>query len=167
MKLYEEATAFIAEARRNSWAGGEHEVEPLHPGSKRHVFERKSGGLRYEDEFWGSQQFQGMEVVYGGDNALWVMSYRGLVSWEHAPFIDVSPGDIYRFLKAALIAKADEARLGISSKPIRFEEGMLSYEDTPDVPGHLGSVMSGTENIVLGRLVVVFQGKYLGGFVKV
>jgi hypothetical protein len=40
------------------------------------------------------------------------------------------------------------------------------YEDIPDAPEHSGTMMSGRENIILGRFLVLYQGVYMGCFIQ-
>lgn len=114
MSSTEEIRSFLAEARRQTWAGKKNKARSKVPGSKRYVFE--SGRLRYEDEYFGEETIMGREVVLLDNHPYWSMIYSGRTE-NYDP-------ELSEFLRQILLNQADVVRMGASNA--------LIFRETPD-----------------------------------
>ena len=89
--MNKELIEFLIEAKCNTYAGKDNEVESSRVGSI--DFEYAKGDYKYRDSYVGSKYFSGQEIVWIKDEPYWSMNYVGKVFDE--PF----SGD---FLKDAL-----------------------------------------------------------------
>ena len=97
---------FLVIARKNTWASGGGKQSPARAGSEgRFVFGKE--GWRYEDEFFGSQRFQGQELVYLNGRPVWGMVYYGGIP-DQTEGVDSEKE--FMFLKQALVTYSDRAR---------------------------------------------------------
>lgn len=67
----------------------------------------QEGNLRYEDEYFGEDRFQGQEVIYRDNKPVWGMVYYGGIVKQ----AKVDSQNEFGFLKRALMTKAQKARL--------------------------------------------------------
>ena len=96
-----ELRAFIAEAKRATYAAGvEGEAGPR-PGTKDIPYAKD--GWSYLDSYYGGIDFLGQEAVWFQGRPVWGMNYYGRTD------ITLSGSDLPRFLKAALLAMPTEA----------------------------------------------------------
>jgi hypothetical protein len=113
---FEELKKFIAEARKNTYAGGGKPVEkPLSKDSCQ--LEYRKGGYFYRDIYFpGKDNFIGQEVVYLKDKPIWSMVYCG----------SAEPPEVRNFLKKSLTNLAEKCRF---NEECEFGEGGLKYEN--------------------------------------
>lgn len=114
----EETADFLIEARRSTWVCGENRVATLVSGLK--IFDYEEGDFSYNDRLVGHARFTGMEVVlHKGVPVLSVVYAGGMLPGreEHAK-------EVHPFLKRALLARADTARL---AQYADYEEEDLHY----------------------------------------
>ena len=143
---FDELKSFIAEARRNTYAGDGKRIEnPFLAGSVQ--FEYKKGKYFYRDVYFGGEKnFVGQEVVYQNDKPIWSMVYCG----------SVEPPEATDFLKKSLSNLSKKCRFG---KECELEEDDLKYKD-----GGEGALerFSGEEEIFI-KGENVYKLKYQGG----
>ena len=89
--MNKELLEFLIEAKRNTYAGKNNQVQSSRNGSV--DFEYVKGDYKYRDSYVGSKYFSGQEIVWYKDEPCWSMNYVGRAFGE--PF----SGD---FLKDAL-----------------------------------------------------------------
>jgi len=113
---FEELKKFVAEARRNTYAGeGESIKNSLLNGS--HQLEYRKDKYFYRDIFFaGKKNFIGQEVIYLNDNPIWSMVYSG----------SAEPEEITPFLKRSLSALSEKCRFG---EKCELKENNLLYKD--------------------------------------
>jgi len=113
---FDEVKSFIAEARRNTYAGEGGSVKSsLLNGS--HQLEYRKNKYFYRDIFFaGKKNFIGQEVVYLNDNPIWSMVYSG----------SAEPEEITPFLKKSLSVLSDKCRFG---EKCELKEDNLLYKD--------------------------------------
>lgn len=112
--------SFITRARTKTWAGGMDKGKPSRKKSRGSLV-YKQGNLRYEDEYFGEDRFQGQEIVYQDNKPVWGMVYYGgIVSQAEANSLEE-----FKFLKRALVTKAHKARL---SGKIVYSEKHRTYQ---------------------------------------
>ena len=111
-----ELKKFIAEARKNAYAGEGKKVDnPRLPGSTQ--MEYQKGSYLYRDIYFsGEKNFMGQEVVYQNNTVVWSMVYCG----------SREPKETSKFLKKSLFNLAKECRFGGKCE---FEKGPFRYED--------------------------------------
>ena len=68
--------SFVAKARTKTWVGGMDKGNPGRQGSRGSLV-YEEGNLRYEDEYFGEDRFQGQEIVYQDNKPVWGMVYYG------------------------------------------------------------------------------------------
>jgi len=113
---FEELKKFVAEARRNTYAGEGGSVKnPLLDGS--YQLEYRKDKYSYQDIFFaGKKNFIGQEVVYFNNNPIWSMVYSG----------SAEPEEITPFLKKSLSALSEKCRFGGKCE---LKENDLLYKD--------------------------------------
>jgi len=113
---FEGLKKFVAEARRNTYAGEGKSVEDLNlTGSKQ--LEYRKGDYFYRDIYFaGKDNFVGQEVVYFKDSPIWSMVYCG----------SAEPQEVISFLKKSLLTLSERCRFG---GVCEFEENDFRYED--------------------------------------
>lgn len=143
-----ELIEFIIEAKRNTYAGKNNQVESSRKCSI--DFEYVKNDYKYRDSYVGSKYFSGQEIVWQNNEPVWSMNYVGKVTDE--PF----SGD---FLKEALKrCTYDMPYRG----PALFEDGDYSYLCTAE----------GNYEWFEGREIIFFQNKQIyelkfhGGLIK-
>lgn len=141
--------SFVAAAHENGYA-----TTAAEAGSFGKVITYEAGELRYEDHYFGSRAFVGLEAVFAEGDPVWGMCYRGEPT---APDVDHEP--VYAFLRDALAAVP-------ADRPYRGPE---SYVDEPfayraAASGDIGRV-SGTETIEREGSVV-YRGRFAGGRIE-
>lgn len=111
-----ELKKFIAESRRNTYAGEGKRVEtPLLSDSRQ--LEYKNGKYFYRDIYFdGEDNFAGQEVIYIGDRPVWAMVYCG----------SAEPDEMTGFLKKSLTQLSEKCRFGGVAE---FQEGKFRYKD--------------------------------------
>lgn len=145
---------FVSKARTKTWAGGMDKGRSNRTGSRGSLVYQE-GNLRYEDEYFGEDRFQGQEIVYQDDKPVWGMVYYGGMVAENG----IDSQDEFGFLKRALLVKAQKARLtGIAV----YSEGDRSYRcetkgDWSDFRG---------EEKIRSRDVIVHRVVFAGGIIK-
>jgi hypothetical protein len=145
---FSELKKFIAEARKNTYAGGEKPVEnPLLACS--YQLEFRKGDYFYRDiYFTGKDNFIGQEVVYLKNEPVWSMVYCG----------SAEPPEVTEFLKKSLSILTEKCRF---NEECDFEEGDFRYENEGE--GGLER-FHGKESIsVKGEKV--YKLRYQGGLV--
>jgi hypothetical protein len=147
-------SAFLVEAKRNTYAAQRGRVPSSRPES--HDFAYEKGKFRYLDSYVGEIRFSGEEIVWYDSKPVWSMNYYGrLLGPEPGPGF----GD---FLKRALL-------LVSKTKPFRgpdlYEEGEYRFVQTFE-----GGVetLSGIEDFsgreeILYRDVAVYRLWFHGG----
>ena len=113
---FEELKKFVAEARKNTYAGeGESVKSPLLDGS--HQLEYEKDKYFYRDIFFtGEKNFIGQEAVYFNGNPIWSMVYSG----------SAEPKEITPFLKKSLSVLSEKCRFG---ERYELKENNLLYKD--------------------------------------
>lgn len=145
---FEELKNFIAEARKNTYAGGGKPVEnPLLAGS--YQLEYGKGDYFYRDIYFsGKDNFIGQEVIYLKDSPIWSMVYCG----------SAEPPEVRDFLKEGLLNLAEKCRF---NEECEFEEGDLKYKNEGE--GTLEQ-FHGKESVYIGE-EKVYKLRYQGGLI--
>jgi hypothetical protein len=145
--------AFLATARRRRYADEGGTVPAVLPSARQVEF--ASDGWRYWDLSVGGERFAGQEFVYRDQSPFWSMVYAG-GRWPEA---ELATADIYRFLRAALIAEAERCRL--PGRSLHGEE-LLRYISS--AAGDLAWFEGDEEVRYQGRVVyrMVFSGGRVG-----
>lgn len=145
---FDELKNFIAEARRNTYAGDGKRIEsPFLTGSVQ--LEHRKGEYFYRDIYFGGEKnFIGQEVVYQNDKPIWSMVYCG----------SVEPPEAANFLKKSLSNLSEKCRFG---EECEFEEDDLRYKDEGE--GTLERFNGEEEIFIKGESV--YKLKYQGGLV--
>jgi len=145
---FDELENFIAEARRNTYAGDGRRIEnPFLAGSIQ--LEYKKGEYFYRDIYFGGEKnFAGQEVVYQNDKPIWSMVYCGSAELE----------EVSDFLKKSLSNLFEKCRFG---GECNFEERNFRYEDRGE--GMLER-FSGEEKIFI-KGKNVYKLNYHGGLI--
>lgn len=146
---FEELKRFIAEARRNTYAGEGKPVEKtLLNGSCQ--LEYKKGEYFYRDiYFTGKDNFIGQEVVYFNDKPIWSMVYCG----------SSEPPEVTNFLKKSLSTLSEKCRF---NEKCEFEENDFRYENEGE--GTLEQ-FHGEETISV-KEEKVYRLRYQGGLIS-
>ncbi len=144
---------FLVEAKKNTYASDSPNIvaKPYLESSKQ--FQFSNGKYLYQDIYFGTEKFSGMEIVYDENVPIWTMVYSGGVDYP----MDLK--EVYSFLKRALrnISFDFPAR-----GPRIFREGHLTYENNYE-----GSIerFHGEEYILLNE-TEVYRLSYYGGIVN-
>lgn len=113
-----ELKKFIAQARRNTYAGGGKPVEnPLLMGSYQLEF-RKDDYFYRDIYFVGKKNFIGQEVVYLKNILVWSMVYCG----------SAEPPEVTDFLKDSLLTLSENCRFG-EEWEFENKKKAFKYED--------------------------------------
>lgn len=143
-----ELLEFIVEAKRNTYADKNNQVESSRIGSI--DFEYTKEKYKYRDSYVGSKFFSGQEIVWIEDVPIWSMNYVGKVTGE--PF----SGD---FLKEAL--KNNSIDMPYRG-PKLYEQGDYTYlcnvEGDPDW-------FEGRE-LIFYKNKQIYELKFNGGLLK-
>lgn len=117
------------------------------------IITHEDGSWRMVDTFYGGHPYAGQEVIYYLGKAIWAMQYRG---WVHDA--ELSPGEVYNFLKKALLAAPEEHPY---RGPQELSEGNLVYRNqwTGDIEGFSG------EEIINENEREIYKALYFGGIV--
>lgn len=149
MKLEE----FLVKAKVNAYASAGEGGEALLPdGSKELTYQE--GEFTYRDRYFGWNPFAGEEVVWQGDQVIWLMNYYGLVFDEVVP-----AAQVYGFLQQAM----NQVKM---DRPFRGPQS-LKNDDFEYVDESQGSVeqFTGVERIrYQGR--EIYRLHYHGGRIK-
>lgn len=146
--MNKEIIEFIIEAKRNTYAAKNNEVESSRIGSV--DFEYCLGKYKYRDSYVGSTSFSGQEIVWENDIPVWSMNYIGEVTGEQFS------GD---FLKEAL--KNNSLEMPYRG-PALFKKDDYTYLCN----------MEGNTDWFEGRELIFYQNiqiyelKFFGGVVK-
>ena len=144
---------FLVLARRHAFAGDGGDVPALLSGTRQVEFVGES--WLYRDVYIGGERFAGQETILKDHSPFWTMVYAG-GCWPEA---ELASADIYRFLRAALLAEVEHCRL--PGRSIHGEE-LLRYLSR--AAGDL-SWFEGEEEIRLhGR--VVYRLVFSGGLIR-
>lgn len=146
---FEELKKFIAEARRNTYAGEEKPIKKaLLNGSCQ--LEYKKGEYFYRDiYFTGKDNFIGQEVVYFNDKPIWSMVYCG----------SSEPSKVSNFLKKSLLSLAEKCRF---NEKCEFEESNFRYENK----GQGTLEQFGGEEQIFIKEKRVYKLNYHGGLIS-
>jgi hypothetical protein len=146
---FEELKKFVAEARKNTYAGeGESVKSPFLDGS--HQFEYGKDKYFYRDIFFaGEKNFIGQEVIYLNHNPIWSMVYSG----------SAEPEEITPFLKKSLSVLSEKCRLG---ERCELKENNLLYKD--DGQGTLERF--GGQEQIFKQGKEVYKLNYHGGLIS-
>jgi hypothetical protein len=98
------------------------------------------------------RRFHGRVVVSLGDRALWFYAYSGFVNE------DVSPGEVYNFLKQAMLNPQKEFPI---RGPWQYSDGNWSYVLKHESSDNLGKFTAKEEISVDGDKV--YTGLFIGG----
>lgn len=139
---------FIAEARKNTYAGGGKAIEnPLLAGSRQLEFRR--GDYFYRDIYFaGKKNFAGQEVVYLREEPIWSMVYCG----------SAEPPEATGFLKKSLLNLAEKCRF---YQECEFKEGEFEYKNEGE--GTMDQ-FHGKESVLISK-EKVYKLRYQGGSV--
>jgi hypothetical protein len=151
-----ELSAFIVEAKRNTYAAQRGQASSSRPES--HDFAYEKGRFRYLDSYVGEIRFSGEEIVWYDGKPVWSMNYYGrLLGPDPGPGFD-------SFLKRALLLVSE-------TKPFRgpdlYEEGEYRFDQFYEGGAETLSGIegfSGREEI-LYRGVAVYRLWFHGGVV--
>lgn len=145
----EELRNFIAEARKNTYAGGGKPVEnPLLTGS--YQLEYRRGDFLYRDIYFaGKENFIGQEVIYLKEDPIWSMVFCG----------SAEPPEVTDFLKKSLSVLAGKCRF---NEECEFEENNFRYKNKGE--GTLER-FHGKETISING-EKVYKLRYQGGLVE-
>lgn len=140
---------FIAEARKNTYAGGIKPVEnPPLAGS--YQLEYRKGDYFYRDIYFaGKENFIGQEVVYLKDTPIWSMVYCG----------SAEPPEATDFLKKSLSVLGEKCRF---NEECKFEEVDFKYKNEGE--GTLER-FHGKESISI-KGERVYKLRYQGGLIS-
>lgn len=139
---------FVAEARRNTYAGNGVPLDvPRLAGSVQ--FDYQKADLTYQDVYFsGKKKFAGQEIVYQNNRPVWVMHYFG----------EIIKDEPEEFLKIALTSLADRCRFGESCDFVKLE---YKYQDQGK--GNMES-FSGQEKISK-KDSAIYNLNYNGGLI--
>ncbi len=139
---------FIAEARKNTYAGGGKAIEnPLLAGSRQLEF--RKGDYFYRDIYFaGKKNFAGQEVVYLREEPIWSMVYYG----------SAEPPEAAGFLKKSLLNLAEKCRF---YRECEFKEGEFEYKNEGE--GTMDQ-FHGKESVLISK-EKVYKLRYQGGLV--
>jgi hypothetical protein len=145
---FEELKKFVAEARRNTYAGEGGSVKnPFLDGS--HQLEYEKDKYFYRDIFFaGEKNFIGQEAIYLNHNPIWSMVYSG----------SAEPEEITSFLKKSLSVLSEKCRFG---EKCELKENNLLYKD--DGQGTLERF--GGQEQIFKRGEEVYKLNYHGGLI--
>lgn len=146
--MNKEILDFIIEAKRNTYAGKNNQVESSRDGSI--DYEYIKGDYKYRDSYIGSNYFSGQEIVWVKDNPYWSMNYIGKVTDE--PF----SGD---FLKEALRNNTEEM---MYRGPKLYENGDYTY--LCNVDGN-PEWFEGRE-LIFYKNIQIYELKFHGGIIS-
>ena len=147
----DELKDFLAEAKKQGYAGYGKETPPSRPMSRDIPHQR--GDYAYLDSYLGELNFIGEEVVWHGGEPVWGMNYYGEM------LTDSVPGEFDHCLKGALRSCPREAPF---RGPNRFSWEDLEYECAWE--GDLAS-FSG-EEAVFHQGIKIYKLKFHGGYLK-
>ena len=145
----EELKKFIAEARKNTYAGDGVPVDNPRLISSKQLEYQKSDYFYRDIYFTGGKNFIGQEMVYQNNLPIWGMVYLGLIE----------PKEASRFLKNSLLALSEECRFG---GKCQFKDDEFRYEDKGT--GET-TKFEGEERIFM-KEKEVYNLKYLGGLIS-
>ncbi|MFH1649700.1 MAG: DUF5680 domain-containing protein [Candidatus Woesearchaeota archaeon] len=158
---------FLAKAHRSTYAAPA-EVKaktrvkpPLIPGGTTYVF--REGDWEYVDQYHGSFDAPGAEIVNFSGNTIWRMTYEGLID-SRIPEKEVKE-EIWPFLGEALMTFPGDFPF---RGPKRFEKGefVYTFDAKWDVPfGQKQPRLKGRESILRNGKEVFFQ-EITGTFVR-
>lgn len=109
---------FLIKAKRATYAGNGKEVR-LDDNSKELIYEEDS--LKYRDRYFNSNPFFGEEVLFENNKIVWGMNYQGKTISDK-----VTPKEVYKFLKKALLAVPKEIPY---RGPLEFQENNWLYKN--------------------------------------
>jgi hypothetical protein len=144
--------AFLAAARRHTYAGEGGDATAAFAGTRQ--LEYDEGAWRYRDVYAGGERFAGQELVYRDGSPVWSMVYAG-GRWPEA---ELDTAEVYRFLRAALIAESERCRL--PGRSLHAEE-LLRYISS--AAGDLAWFEGDEEIRYQGR--VVYRLVFAGGWI--
>lgn len=143
-----ELTKFLCEAKRNTYAIAQNEVNGTRPDSHDFLYENES--LKYIDTYLGSEQFVGEEAVWENNQPIWGLNYTGRALSDE---FDID------FLKEALKRSTEEYPY---RGPKFFMKGNFTYKCR--VEGDFGWFV-GCEKIMY-KGTKVYEAMFQGGFIK-
>lgn len=142
---------FLAEAKKNTYAGDGQTTAPTRPGSKDLPY--RKGDYYYLDSYLGSFNFIGEEAVWFKDASIWGMNYYGKM------LSDNIPEGFSKCLKGALQNVPEENPY---RGPGSYKYG--AYEYRCNWEGDI-SMFSGEEFIYLDDKPI-YRLKFHGGYLK-
>lgn len=151
MVTCEELRQFLYEVTQAGYGNPNTKSEKASDGANKITYE--DGKWRMVDVFYGGHPYAGQEVIYYEGKAVWALQYRG---WVHDT--DIASGEVYKFLKKALLAAPVEHPY---RGPSELQEGNLVYKNkwTGDINNLTG------EEVILDGEQEIYKALYFGGIV--
>lgn len=150
-----ELTAFLINAKRNSYAGQAERAPSKCILSKNYLY--IEADYRYEDQYFGEYVDVGKEIVWFKEIPMWGMGYRGGMIDRYRLDVDMR-GETFQVLRTAL----KEPPLDFPVRgPMEYQKGSFRYanEFTGDLTEFIGY-----EQITYNDRLV-YKRHYLGGLI--
>ena len=142
---------FLVAAARSGYGNPKVVIDKATDGANTISYD--DGDWQLIDIFYGGHPYAGQEIVYHRSRAVWAMQYRGWVTET-----DLTPGQVYDFLKQALLATPVEHPY---RGPRELTNQELSYRNRWEGDA---KNFSGYESISKNDRQV-YRGLYFGGLV--